>query len=50
MLFVSVSDDRYNRKDGKYEKTQDKIKKFLIETPSLKINNTLMINWNYIKK
>lgn len=49
MLFISVSDDRYNRKGGKYEKTQEKIKNFLIETPSLKINNTLMINWNYIK-
>lgn len=44
MILVTVSDDRFGRKNGAYEITQSKIKEFINKNPQLNIVN---INWTF---
>ncbi len=49
-ILVTVSDDRYGRKGGKYAETQNKIKSFFSENPNLGITDFYFTDWNDIIK
>jgi hypothetical protein len=44
-LLVTVSDDRFGRKNGLYEKTQDKIAHIVAHNPHFGITDTFMMKW-----
>jgi len=48
VLFTTVSDDRYKRKDGKYSDTQDKILKLFLDNPQFGITNFAFWKWEDI--
>ncbi len=47
-LLVTVSDDRFGRKDGQYATTQRKIQKIFENNPDFGINHFLMMTWDDI--
>ncbi len=49
ILLVTVSDDRFGRKDGNYSKTQDKIEFIFKNNPQFGIKDFLMMKWEQIK-
>lgn len=49
MLLVTVSDDRFGRKDGKYAVTQKKIQRIFENNPSFGISKFLMMDWGQIE-
>lgn len=49
VLLVTVSDDRFGRKNGEYGKTQDKIKHIFINNAHFGITDFLMLKWPQIE-
>lgn len=47
---VTVSDDRFGRKGGKYEETQEKIKTFFEQNREFGIDSVLSYTWNDVVK
>ena len=50
MILVTVSDDRFGRKGGIYQKTQKKIERFFKSRPEFGIDDYLMLKWSDIVK
>lgn len=50
IILVTVSDDRFGRKNGEYEKTQNKIESIFKSNPKFGINNFLMLKWTQINE
>lgn len=50
MLLVSVSDDRFGRKEGKYAETQKKMEAIFRGNPSFGVDKFLMLTWEDIVK
>jgi hypothetical protein len=50
IIFVTVADDRYNRKGGNYGLIQDSVKQFLLRNPILGITDYLFLKWEDIIK
>lgn len=49
VLLVTVSDDRFGRKDGLYSQTQDKIEGIFKKNPQFGIKDFLMLKWPEIE-
>ena len=48
MILVTVSDDRFGRKGGIYQKTQEKIERFFKSRPEFGFTDYLMLKWSDI--
>lgn len=49
-LLCTVSDDRFGRKEGLYQKTQDKILQLFVNNPQFGITDFLMMTWDEISE
>lgn len=49
-IFVTIADDRYGRKEGKYSETQDKIFDFFVKNKDFGIDRLWFWKWNDIIK
>lgn len=49
VILVTISDDRFGRKNGKYSETQDQIERLFRANPSFGIKDFLMLKWSQIE-